>query len=52
VANWSDNSSVFEGEIPAWVKGLATGNYTMSAVSMQFPADAVTLTYSVVPGPR
>jgi hypothetical protein len=52
VRNWSDNASIFEGEVPSMMKGLPVGSYTMSAVSTQFLADNATLTYTVVPGPR
>jgi hypothetical protein len=52
VQNWSTNASVFEGPIPQQVRSLAPGNYTMTAVSTQFPANNVNLTYSVAAPPR
>jgi hypothetical protein len=50
--NWSADTLLFEGAILRQLKSLAPGNYTMTAVSTQFPANSVNLTYSVAAPPR
>jgi hypothetical protein len=52
VANWLDgNGAQFEGEIPN-MNRLGAGEYTFTAVSTEFAAGNVSLTYTVSPGPR